>query len=231
VALRNGRRHSRRSKDESGVRQLSVLSPSEVDGWRSPQKPEGPSGRRCADWTRRKELFFPDAGIVVRDRVIPPDTRLAGRTPCFETRARRDQHLALDSRALIRGFRALALCDGGRRGRRPKASQEETAGRVGTVWQARLWGFEDRGRRASEAAAAGGARCFGRKRRLRTFSIATMRGSEAPRGRNRLHRKSSCLGDVRELPVGATSTGSDGAGALGERRAVEFQTSAGGANA
>jgi len=54
------------------------LWPSEVTGWRSPQKPEGPSGRRCEDWTRRKELLFPDAGIVVGDRKIPPDTRLAG---------------------------------------------------------------------------------------------------------------------------------------------------------
>src|SRR5271165_1864042 len=82
-------------------------SPSEVDGWRSPQKPEGPSGRRCEDWTRHKELLFPDAGIVVRDRRIPPDTRLAGSSPCLITGVHRDQHLALDLPALIRGFRAL----------------------------------------------------------------------------------------------------------------------------
>ena len=72
---------------ESGVRPAFTLSPSEVDGWRSPQKPEGPSGRRCEDWTRRKELLFPDAGIVVRDRKIPPDTRLAGSTPCLIDRS------------------------------------------------------------------------------------------------------------------------------------------------
>src|SRR5271157_6387726 len=84
------------------------FSPSEVDGWRSPQKPEGPSGRRCEDWTRRKELLFPDAGIVVRDRRIPPDTRLAGSTPCLIVGVHRDQHFALDLAALIRGFRTPA---------------------------------------------------------------------------------------------------------------------------
>jgi hypothetical protein len=42
---------------ESSVRRLSFFSPSEGDGWRSPQKTEDPSGRRCADWTRRKELL------------------------------------------------------------------------------------------------------------------------------------------------------------------------------
>jgi hypothetical protein len=79
-----------------------------VDGWRSPQKPEGPSGRRCEDWTRRKELLFPDAGIVVRDRRIPPDTRLAGSSPCLIPGVHRDHNLALDSPALIRGFRTPA---------------------------------------------------------------------------------------------------------------------------
>src|SRR5208283_5133281 len=49
----------------------------------------------------------------------------------------------------------------------------------GTVWRARLWGFEDRGRLASEASAAGGAWCLRRKRRRWPFSMATMRGSEA----------------------------------------------------
>ena len=49
----------------------------------------------------------------------------------------------------------------------------------GTVWRARLWGFEDRGRLASEASAIGDARCFQRKRRWLGVSMATMRGSEA----------------------------------------------------
>src|SRR5271165_1162886 len=49
----------------------------------------------------------------------------------------------------------------------------------GTVWRARLWGFEDRGRLTSEASAMGDARCFQRKRRWLGFSMATMRGSEA----------------------------------------------------
>src|SRR5271165_1777680 len=49
----------------------------------------------------------------------------------------------------------------------------------GTVWRARLWGFEDRGRLTSEASAMGDARCFQRKRRWLEFSMATMRGSEA----------------------------------------------------
>ena len=49
----------------------------------------------------------------------------------------------------------------------------------GTVWRARLWGFEDRGGVTSEASAIGDARCFQRKRGWLGFSIATMRGSEA----------------------------------------------------
>ena len=49
----------------------------------------------------------------------------------------------------------------------------------GTVWRARLWGFEDRGRLTSEASAIGDARCFQRKRRWLGFPMATMRGSEA----------------------------------------------------
>ena len=49
----------------------------------------------------------------------------------------------------------------------------------GTVWRARLWGNEDRGRLASAASAAVGARCFRRKRRRGRFLMATTRGSEA----------------------------------------------------
>ena len=49
----------------------------------------------------------------------------------------------------------------------------------GTVWRARLWGFEDRGGLASEASAAGGAWCFLRKRRRWPFSMARMHGNEA----------------------------------------------------
>ncbi len=52
-----------------------------------PQKTEGPSGRRCEDWTRRKKLPLPDAGIVVRGHRIPPDTRLAGSSPCLTNRS------------------------------------------------------------------------------------------------------------------------------------------------
>ena len=48
-----------------------------------------------------------------------------------------------------------------------------------TVWRARLWGFEDRGRLASEASAIGDAQCFQRKRRWLGFSMATKRGAEA----------------------------------------------------
>jgi hypothetical protein len=43
--------------------------------------PETPRDARCEDWTRRKELLFPDTGIVVRDLRIPPDTRLVGSSP------------------------------------------------------------------------------------------------------------------------------------------------------
>src|SRR5271165_2566086 len=49
---------------------------------------------------------LPDVGIVVRDRMIPPDTRLAGSVPCLlRPELAETKHLALDLRALIRGFR------------------------------------------------------------------------------------------------------------------------------
>ena len=93
----------------------------------------GPIRARCEDWTRRKELLFRDAGIVVWDRGIPPDTRLAGSTPCLIVGVHRDHHLALDLAALIRGFRTPALRDGraasGAGVRKPP--KEETAGRLG----------------------------------------------------------------------------------------------------
>ena len=47
-----------------------------------------------------------------------------------------------------------------------------------TVWRARLWGFEDRGRLASEASAAGGW-CLRWNRRRWLFSMATMQRIEA----------------------------------------------------
>ena len=77
------------------------------------------------------------------------------------------------------GFRAPALCDGGTgpgAGAR-KPPKEETAGRFGTVWRARLWGFVSRGRRSSEASATGGGRSF-RLRRRPASLMAAMRGSE-----------------------------------------------------
>src|SRR5208337_25072 len=49
----------------------------------------------------------------------------------------------------------------------------------GTVWRARLWGIEGRGRLASEASAIGGAWRLRRKRRRWPFSMATMGRSEA----------------------------------------------------
>ena len=49
----------------------------------------------------------------------------------------------------------------------------------GSVRRARLWRFEERGRFSSAASAAGGVRCFQRKRRRRAFSTATMHGSVA----------------------------------------------------
>ena len=82
---------------------------------------------------------------------------------------------------MVKGFGRRPLADGraesGAGVRKPP--KEETAGRKGAVWRARLWGFEGRGRLSSEASAADDAGCFQRKRRRRTFSKATMRGSEA----------------------------------------------------
>jgi hypothetical protein len=52
---------------------------------------EGPSGRRTEDWTGRKELLFPDAGIVVTGR--------AGETPAWVHRIRMAAPLLTQRRA------------------------------------------------------------------------------------------------------------------------------------
>ena len=59
-----------------------------------------------------------------------------------------------------------------------KPPKEETAGRLGTVWRARLWGFVSGGRSSSKASATGGGGCFRLKRRRAACSMAAMRGSE-----------------------------------------------------
>jgi hypothetical protein len=54
-----------------------------------------------------------------------------GVRPVCQIGVHRDQHLVLDLAALIRGFRAPALCDGGTgRGSRPKASQGGNRGEL-----------------------------------------------------------------------------------------------------
>ena len=79
------------------------------------------------------------------------------------------------------GFLAPAFATVGRApGPAPESLPRRKArGGRGRFGGARLWGFEDRGRLASGAPAAGGARCFRRKRRRRTASMAAMRGSDA----------------------------------------------------
>jgi len=118
---------------------------------------------------------------VVRDLRIPPDTRLVGSSPCPRPGVHRDQDLGLDSLALIRGFRAPALCDGREAPGPAFESPPRRKPRAGwgPFGERELWGFADRGRLASALPAAGGAQCFERERRRRLFSMATMRGSEA----------------------------------------------------
>ncbi len=104
-----------------------------------------------------------------------------GVRPCLLNRSSPRPQLALDLRALIRGFRAPALCDGGTApgaGARSPPRRKPRGG-MGTVWRARLWGFEDRERLASEASAIGDARCFQRKRRWLGVSMATLGRSGA----------------------------------------------------
>ena len=85
---------------------------------------------------------------MVRDRRIPPDTRLAGSTPCLIVGVHRDQHLALDMGPSYEGFgrRPLARTRRDvRRGRRSKAPQggnRVLEGRWRRVHA--LWGFRDR---------------------------------------------------------------------------------------
>jgi hypothetical protein len=77
---------------------------------------------------------LPDVGIVVRDRMIPPDTRLAGSVPCLlRPELAETKHLALDLRALIRGFwttaaSSLSSCSASRR---PKSARARSRGQPG----------------------------------------------------------------------------------------------------
>ena len=83
--------------------------------------------------------------------------------------------------ALVKGFgrRPIATVGLGPGPALESLPRRKPRGGRGTVWRARLWGFEDRGRLTSEASAAGRARSFQRKGRRRLFSMATMGGSEA----------------------------------------------------
>ena len=110
MALREGWRHSRRSENEAGVRPAFQSLAKQGRGWRSPQKPEGPSGRRCEDWTRRKELLPRMLGSwsgIIRSHRI---RGWQGVRPVCQIGVHRDQQLVVDLRALIRGFRTPALC-------------------------------------------------------------------------------------------------------------------------
>ena len=84
----------------------------------------GPAARNS--FSRMLGSWFGIAGI-------PPDTRLAGSTPCLIVGVHRDQHLALDMAALIRDFGRWPFA--GRscvvRGRRSKASQGGNRGQEG----------------------------------------------------------------------------------------------------
>ena len=72
----------------------------------------GPSGRRCEDWTRRENSSSRTLGSwlgITRSHRI---RGWQGVHPVSQTGVHRDQQLAVDLRALIRGFRTPALRDG-----------------------------------------------------------------------------------------------------------------------
>src|SRR5271165_3436711 len=78
VALREGWRHSRRSKDETGVG-TAFLSHAKQGRWSAvAAKNRGPVQAPMCRLDPPQRAPHPDAGIVVRDSIIPPDTRLAG---------------------------------------------------------------------------------------------------------------------------------------------------------
>src|SRR5271165_3352345 len=83
--------------------------------------------------------------------------------------------------ALVKGFGRRPFATVGLRSGPALESlpRRKPRGGWGTVWRARLWGFEDRGRLTSEASAAGRAQSFQRKRRWLGFSMVTMRRIEA----------------------------------------------------
>src|SRR5271165_6866045 len=116
VALREGWRHSRRSKDEIGVR-TAFLSHAKQGRWSAvAAKNRGPVRAPMCRLDPPQRAPLPDVGIVVRDRMIPPDTRLAGSVPCLlRPELAETKHLALDLRALIRGLSPFPQEPGGRR--------------------------------------------------------------------------------------------------------------------
>src|SRR5271165_2689737 len=74
---------------------------------------------------------LPDVGIVVRDRMIPPDTRLAGSVPCLlRPELAETKHLALDLRALIRGLSCARAVEGARRRRMEDAHRRARRGEL-----------------------------------------------------------------------------------------------------
>src|SRR5208283_4044537 len=134
VALREGWRHSRRSKDEIGVR-TAFLSHAKQGRWSAvAAKNRGPVRAPMCRLDPPQRAPHPDAGIVVRDSILSHRIRgWQGVWPCLLNRARRDQHLALDLQALIRGFWTPAASSLSARsdGRRPKSARARSRGKPG----------------------------------------------------------------------------------------------------
>ncbi len=76
------------AKMKDGIRRVSIFASIPVNGWRSPQKTEDPwRVPLVKNGPPQANSLLPNAGIVVWDRKIPPDTRLAGSASCLTNRS------------------------------------------------------------------------------------------------------------------------------------------------
>jgi len=125
----------------------------------------GGGGRRTCRLVR--------GGRLVRDRKFPPDTRLAGSSPCLITGVHRDQHLAIDSRGTPAPCGTVVPVAGPAFESLPR---RKPRGYRGAVWSGAIYGDFRIADDSHVSPRGPAARSCRRERRRRACSIASIRG-------------------------------------------------------